>query len=87
MARYYFHTEDGRCHPDRDGLELPDLQTVRTEAVCALCEIVKEDPATFWEDGAFRLTVSDESGLMLFMLDLSAVMAPAVRPPGPPPRS
>jgi hypothetical protein len=86
MARYYFQTEDGRCHPDPDGLELPDLQTVREEAVCALCEIVKESPATFWEDGAFRLIVSDETGLMLFMLDLSAVMSAAVRPafPAPP---
>ena len=33
MPRYYFHIEDHRTYIDRVGVELPDLEAARDEAV------------------------------------------------------
>ncbi|THD62581.1 hypothetical protein [Phenylobacterium sp.] len=77
MARYYFHTEDGRHYPDEEGTELPDHEAARTQAVLVLGEMVKEDPAGFWSTESFRLTVTDNRGLILYILDLVATASPA----------
>jgi hypothetical protein len=76
MARFYFHTEDGRTCRDDIGTELPDLRSARNEAVVVLAQLIRADPDEFWRDGAFRLTVTDQVGLVLFALDLSGVRSP-----------
>ena len=43
--------------------------------------MVEARPDEFWEEALFRVTVTDERGLILFMLDLSAIEAPAMRHP------
>ncbi len=77
MRRYFFHTEDGRPCRDHEGTPLPDDRSARNEAITVLAELVKEDPETFWKDETFKLTVTDEAGLILYVLDLSAVASPA----------
>ena len=76
MPRYFFHTEDGRPLSDAEGTELPDERTARNEAVCALGEMMREDPEGFWTYGSFHLTVTDAAEQTLFVLDLRATMAP-----------
>lgn len=83
MARYFFHTENGDRHSDEDGLELPDLAAVKREAITALAEMLKNRGARFWENNSFRLIVTDEAGLILYVLDVNGVEAPAVRPSSP----
>jgi hypothetical protein len=79
MARYHFHTEDGRHHPDQDGLELADVAVARVEAVKAIGQLINEKPDEFWRDGLFRMTVTNAEGLTLFILDISSIVSPAVR--------
>lgn len=78
MPRYYFHTEDGQPLCDRDGVDLGGLDAARREAVRALGEILKERSDEFWADGVLRMRVADEAGLTLFLVEVSATVAPAV---------
>ena len=78
MPKFFFHTEDGTCVRDTDGTELPDVHAARNEAVVILGELVREDPDQFWRDAGFRLTVANEDGLTLYILDLSAVASPTL---------
>jgi hypothetical protein len=79
MPRYFFHIEDGTSRLDEEGVELPSPHAARVEAARVLAELVKDDPEDFWANRSMKLIVTDRPGLILFVLDLSAVEAPAVR--------
>ena len=81
MPRFHFHTEDGRKHPDADGLQLADERAARSEAIKALGQLVEAMSEEFWRDGMFRMTVTDDAGLTLIVLDLSATISPALEWP------
>lgn len=78
MPRYFFHTEDGQCFPDNRGLELPDLEAARQAAMKTMHEMSAFLADDIWRTGTLRVTVSDERGLTLMMLELAATTAPAV---------
>jgi hypothetical protein len=78
VPRYYFHTDNGHSMRDREGVELPDLDAARFEAVCALGEILRERVDEFWRDGSLRLCVADVDGLTLFLVEVNATAAPSV---------
>ena len=85
MPRYFFHGRDGRTFKDDEGTELPDDASARIEAARVLGQLVNEWPSQAWEEDPFQITVADETGLTVFVLDLAAIEC-AVRPPsGPPP--
>ena len=77
MPRYFFHSEDGRPSRDDEGTELPSLASARVEAVRVLGDILKEAPHKVLDSGMFRVTVTDNTGLIYFCLDLSATDAAA----------
>ena len=78
MPRFFFHTEDGRCLQDEEGTDLIDVHAARNEALIILAEMLKDDPEEFWKDRSFKVTVTDDRGLMLYILDVSAVASAAV---------
>jgi hypothetical protein len=78
MPRFYFHTEDGQCFRDEDGTELIDVHAARNQALMILADSLRHDPEEFWRDRSFKLTVTDERGLTLYILDVSAVASAAV---------
>ena len=45
MPRFYFHIDDGWTHIDQVGLERPDLETARDEAVSAAGQILRNGAA------------------------------------------
>jgi hypothetical protein len=77
MRRYFFHTEDGRPFHDEEGTLLADDAAARVEAARVLGQLMNEQAATVWQDGEFRLTVTDERGVILFVLDIAALLSPA----------
>ena len=77
MPRYHFHQHDGRDVLDHDGAELPDLAAARNAAARAFIEMVRDHVDELWRDGGWSMTVTDETGLALFSLDLSISEAPA----------
>ena len=55
-----------------------DVHAARNEALIILAEMLKDDPEEFWKDRSFKVTVTDDRGLMLYILDVSAVASAAV---------
>ena len=78
MPRFYFHTEDGQPQRDREGLELPDVASARREATLAVGDLLRERADELWRDGILRVCVTDDEGLTLFFIDVSATASPAV---------
>jgi hypothetical protein len=72
--RYFFRTENGRCYPDDEGTELPDIRAACLEASKVFGDFLKEKPADVWENDNLTVTVSDEAGLTLFILNLSVTV-------------
>jgi hypothetical protein len=83
MPRFHFHTEDGGTFPDEEGIVLASVADARIQAARMLGEMLKEQPDRFWKDGGLKLTVTDDRGLMLFVLDVATTDAPAGAPPRP----
>ena len=78
MPRFYFHTENGDRLSDTDGSELPDVKAAEDAAVQILAETLRGNSKTFWENEGFRVTVTDDRGLTLFFLQVSATMSAAM---------
>ncbi len=76
MPRFYFHTENGGSHPDEDGVVFSGLDQARHEAARVLGEMLSAQPDAFWIQGGLRLTVTDDRGRVLFVLDALPTIAP-----------
>jgi hypothetical protein len=76
MARFYFHIEDDRTHIDQIGVELPDLEAARDEAVAAAGEILRNgDAKALWTGKPWRMWVTQSPFAKekpLFVLRFSA---------------
>lgn len=62
MARYFIHILDGTLLRDEEGEELEGLGAARTAALRTLGQTLHSREDRFWEDGALRIFVEDESG-------------------------
>ena len=55
------------------GKDSPDLEAAKEAAVQVLSETLHRNSRHFWETGAFRVIVTDQRGLRLFVVELSAI--------------
>jgi hypothetical protein len=77
MARYYFHSKNGKVTLDKQGLELANLDAVREEAYFFGRETVWAAPGgrQFWAGESQSVWVTDgpnASGKTVLTLELSA---------------
>lgn len=72
MPRFFFHVNDGFSTRDHEGTELPDIFAAQEQAIGLSGELLREMGAKFWDGTAWSLTVTDESGAVLFVLRFSA---------------
>ncbi len=77
MSRFHFHVHNGSLRPDPSGEEFEHADRARLEAASRLGRLIDERPENLWLDGSLSLTVTDERGLMLFVLDLPVTTSPA----------
>jgi hypothetical protein len=74
MPRYFFGIHDGEVFtPDREGLDLEDLEAAKAEAKRTLPEIVKDE----MPDGDrrdFTVGVKDVAGQIVWRITLSLVV-------------
>jgi hypothetical protein len=77
MPRYFFHVDNGVIAPDEEGIDLPDHQSARMQSVQMLGEMLQDHAEEFWDDHSLKLIATDASGLIVFVLDLSGIEAPA----------
>ena len=86
MPRFFFHTEDGECFPDDEGVVLATIADAKRVAVQVLCDALKGRPQELWHTGAFRLICQNEDHLTLFHIEMTAILAAAfplsAYPPG-----
>jgi hypothetical protein len=79
MPRYFFQIEDDAAAPQaRVGVDLPDLESARAEAIRFSCEKLGELDG-FWKTGDWRVSISDPTGLILFTLAFCGWDAPVIR--------
>lgn len=72
MPRYFFNTQNGRLFVDEEGTELPDLSAARAAAVRLAGEVLRDEGEAFLCTSAWHLDVADETGSVLFSLDVLA---------------
>lgn len=72
MSRYYFHLQDGAFVPDRNGLELESLEEARRRAIAFSSDLLQQETEKFWDGTQWQITVTDEDGTALFVLNFFA---------------
>lgn len=71
MPRYYFDTDDGDLFiEDTEGLDLPDHQAARKEALASLPDIASHYPLES-DRGAIVTQVRDGTGKLIFVSTLT----------------
>ncbi|MBZ9863114.1 DUF6894 family protein [Mesorhizobium sp. CA12] len=73
MPVFYFHVDNGTFIPDNEGVDLPDLDAARQEAVRAAGEMINESKQSFWERMTpWIMNVTDGQNHLLFTLQFAA---------------
>ncbi|TPI13027.1 hypothetical protein FJW06_15330 [Mesorhizobium sp. B4-1-3] len=73
MTRYFFHVDNGTFIPDEDGVDLPDLDAARMEAVRAAGEMINDAKQSFWDHMTpWIMNVTDDQDRLLFTLQFAA---------------
>lgn len=76
MPRYFFHVQDGHTFIDDEGVELPDLNAARAQAVTASGEALRNGAGpSMWNGTPWKMWVTDDSNETLFTLNFSAMDA------------
>ena len=76
MARYYFHTECGGHFTDTDGEDLPNRTAARTMAADIIGQRLRDGSEVFWGTEPWTMTVTDESGVILFTIRINGAEPP-----------
>lgn len=76
--RYFFHLADQDRDFDRDGLELPDDESAKAEAVRYAGQLLQDRPNDLWNTGQSRVEVTDESGALRWLVISMAIDAPTL---------
>src|SRR5437763_14669353 len=74
MSLYFFHMQDGSTTLDAEGVDFPDLDSARREAICACGELLRDIPAAIWNGAALHFWMTDQpdgGGNTLFSLNVS----------------
>ncbi|WP_141245109.1 hypothetical protein [Mesorhizobium sp. WSM3860] len=73
MPRYFFHVDNGEFIPDQAGIDLPDLNAARREAVRAAGQMIDDSQQSFWEHMTpWNMHVTDDDSRLLFTLQFGA---------------
>lgn len=60
-----------------DSIELVSLKTARTEAAKRVGDLLKTHAEAIWVDKEWQMDVTDASGLILFVINVSAMKSSA----------
>jgi hypothetical protein len=76
MPRFFFHIVDGQFMVDADGVDLPDMAAVRTEAIAAAGAILKDAGQKGWTGDEWQMHVVDDNKTTVLKLAFSATEFP-----------
>ena len=80
MPRYFFHTEDHVLIYDQEGCDCADDQAARAEAVRRFASTIASRPEDVWDGARWRMIIADETGRVLWSLELHADKGASVVP-------
>ena len=83
MAKFFFNIEDGTSIRDDDGTEYPTIAAAQCAAVKYAGALICDHSEKFWNSGEWSMTVSSETGLTLFSLQLIGTESPSIRAMSP----
>jgi hypothetical protein len=78
VMKYFIHSEGRTSYQDTDGVELHSVDAAREIATRTIGEMVRDGHPHLWGSQPWTLTVTDQSGLILFTISVHATDAPAL---------
>ena len=78
MSRFFFHLTSSYDTPDDEGVELANLEAARCHAVKMIADVLCHSPGEYWKAEMYRVTVTDETRLILFTVEVTSVDAAAI---------
>lgn len=77
MPRFFFDlANDGEIHPDTEGVDFPNLESVENEATRALLEILEDQMSHGFREVAFRVR---DQACQLFVVKVTFELSREVR--------
>lgn len=70
MSLFYFQVRDNILIEDVEGVELPDLNAARLQAVRMAGQLLGDRPQAFLDDARWTIEIHDEAGLARSVLEL-----------------
>lgn len=81
IARFFFHTNhpSERGVQDDEGYVFASVHAAKCEAVAYAGRLLADSAQHFWDTGDFELTVTNERGVILFMMRVVGFEADAAK--------
>ncbi|USI71605.1 DUF6894 family protein [Sphingomonas morindae] len=79
--RYYINVKTAAQVEDTIQIDGVDSQALRRETACFVGELLRDQPIQVWLDREWRIEVTDERGLILYVMQISAADTAATRDP------
>ena len=79
MPRFHFNVFDGKPMPDPVGTDLPDTLSDRIDALRRAGDLIKDAAARADLGEEWRIEVTDDKGLTLFIMDFVVSESPAAQ--------
>lgn len=79
MTRYFFHSQTDTRSTDTDGEEFATPAEARKEAIRMAGEMLKTAPEPFWSSRPWEITITDQAGLIMWVLSVHGISSPASR--------
>lgn len=70
MPHYFFHILKGQATMDEVGMDLPDMESVRTESIRTAGQMLGDGDLS-WKGQAWQMFVVDEAGTIVFGVNCS----------------
>lgn len=80
MPRYFFHTQSDTRLSDDVGVDLLGPLQARHEAIRSLGEMLEDFPQPFWGSRPWTVTVTDDTGLVLWEINVDGTASAAAPP-------
>lgn len=77
MPKYHFEVRTPTQTLVTEGADLPDSTAARVEATKRIGDLLRIHAGEIWADQDWQMDVTDERGLILYAVVVSALMAPA----------
>lgn len=77
MARYFFNLTGDPYKRDEEGIHLDGIAAAKTHGIMCAAQLMRDDPASLVNGKDLDVEITDEHGLVVFVINVCATNAPA----------